>query len=257
MQTVRTVNAKSPARERLGLKLTLLFVGSFLGVLLVFVVWTVFSNLVESRRNVDAAEVQTPPFTIDPKIESDLAKAMSFDAVPAAIEVQNPFIDRAEIGTNITVTASNANAAVNNASSPKAVNGGPTRTVTVPGARPVASNIMAPETDNTKARYEDWINRQRAGYLAGPESETLGVDDLVPVGYADGGDRGVEVILYSISLCKTFSYPVGTQFFNGTLSAINTSEVVFAVQNGIRRKSYTVEQPCSSSNSPVGTGYQE
>ena len=252
MRTVRTDNTKSPARERLGLRLALLFVGTFLGVLLLIVIWTLFSNLIESRRAADAVEVQTPPFAIDPKIETDLAKAMSFDAIPASAEVQNPFVDRAEIGSNITVTPA-ANAAANNASKPAvATGGGGTRTISVPGVGTLGTNPMMPEVDNTKGRYEDWLNRQRLGYLAGPESETLGVDDLVPVGYADGGDRGLEVILFSISLCKSFSYPVGTQFYNGVLSEIKPQEVVFSVLNGIRRKSYSVQHPCSGNNSTGG-----
>ena len=253
MPTVRTDNMKSPGSERFGLKLALLFIGTFLGVLLLIVVWTLFTNIVEGRRAAEQADVQTPPFAIDPRIESDLAKAMSFDAIPTSVEVQNPFVDRAEIGTNTPVTTV-ANASVNNASKPAVANAGGTRVVTVPGSRSIGASPVTPEVDNTKARYEDWLNRQRSGYLAGPESETLGVDDLVPVGFADGGDRGMEVILFSISLCKTFSYPVGTQFYNGVLSEIKPQEVVFDVPNGRRRKSYSAEQPCSGNNSSRNGG---
>jgi len=257
MQTVQTVKTRSTLRERLGLKLALLFVGTFLGIFLIVVIWALFSNLVESRRTADESEVAMPAFAIDPKIQSDLTKAMSSDAIPASTDVQNPFIDRASIGTNITVTPATANVAANtppNAAGTASVPG--TRTTVVPGVRSVGTTLIGPEVDNTKSRYEDWLNRQRSGYLAGPESETLGVDDLVPVGYADGGDRGAEVILFSISLCKTFSYPVGTQFYNGTLSEIKPNEVVFAVPNGIRRKSYADQHPCGG-NTPAGVGYQD
>lgn len=257
MQTVSTSNGKAPARERLGLRLLLLFVGTFLGVLLVIVVWTLFTNLVEGRRAADEAEIQAPAFVIDPKIETDLAKAMSFDAVPASVEVQNPFVDRAQIGTNITVTRTAAtNTAASTSSSAAPVKASTTRVGGAGGMRSVGPNLIAPEVDNTKERYQDWLDRARAGNVMEPESETLGVDDLVPVGYAEGGDRGAEVILFSISLCRTFSFPVGTHFYNGILSEINTGEVVFAVQNGIRRKSYAVEHPCSG-NTPVGAGDQD
>jgi hypothetical protein len=251
MRTVRTVQPGSATRERLGLKLPLLFVGTLLAVLLVIVVWALFSNLVAGRRAADEADIQAPVFAIDPKIQTDLAKAMSFDAIPASTDVQNPFIDRAGIGSNITVTLATANVDANN--SVNLANGTGSRVTSVPGIRPTVTNIVVPEVDNTKARYEDWINRQRSGYLAGPESETLGIDDLVPVGYADGGDRGPEVILFSISLCRTFSFPVGTQFYNGTLTEIKPAEVVFAVPNGIRRKSYSVEHPCGG-NRTTGAG---
>jgi hypothetical protein len=253
MRTVTTVNAKAPAGERLPLKLALLFVGTFVALLFVLVAWTLVSTFTDSRRAADEADVQTPAITIDPKIQADLAKAMAFDAIPTATEVQNPFIDRANIGTNITVTGGSA---VTNASAANSPNAAPvvgSRMTSVTRVSPTVPGMMLPVVYNTKARYDDWFNRVRLGYPTGPESETLGVDDLVPVGYADGGDRPPEVILFSISLCKTFSYPVGTRFYNGTLSEIKPSEVVFAVDNGIRRKSYASSQPCNADPS-VGAG---
>jgi hypothetical protein len=253
MRTVTTVNAKAPARERLPLKLALLFVGTFVVLLFVLVASTLVSTFTDSRRAADESEIQTPAITIDPKIQADLAKAMAFDAIPTATEVQNPFIDRANIGTNITVTGGSTVTNASTANSPTGAPGIGSRMTSVTRVSPTGPNIMLPSVDNTKARYDDWFNRVRLGYPTGPESETLGVDDLVPVGYADGGDRPPEVILFSISLCKTFSYPVGTRFYNGTLSEINPGEVVFAVENGIRRKSYASSQPCNADPS-VGAG---
>ena len=263
MQATGISSLKAPGHDRLGLKLALLFAGTFLAVLLLIVVWTLFTNLISSRRGADEADVQSPEFTIDPRIQTDLAKAMAFDAIPASPEVQNPFIDRAGIGTNIAVTPPTVNAAakVVSGAAPTGTGSsasGTNRITNIPGVRTTLQNATAPEVDNTRARYEDWLTRQRAGYLAGPESETLEVDDLVPVGFADGGDRGVEVILFSISLCRTFSYPVGTRFFNGTLSEIKPQEVVFAVPDGMRRKSYSVERPCGGNNTnTVGVVVQE
>jgi len=256
MRTVTTVNAKAPSRERLPLKLALLFVGTFVVLLFVLVASTLVNTFTDSRRAADESEVQTPAITIDPKIQADLAKAMAFDAIPTATEVQNPFIDRASIGTNITVTGGSTNANAVTTNSPNAANSNAasgSRMASVTTVSPSGPGLMAPAVDNTKARYDDWFNRVRLGYSTGPESETLGVDDLVPVGYADGGDRPPEVILFSISLCKTFSYPVGTRFYNGTLREITPSEVVFAVDNGIRRKSYASSQPCTTDPS-VGAG---
>lgn len=256
MRTVTTVNAKAPARERLPLKLALLFIGTFVVLLFVLVASTLVNTFTDSRRAADESEIQKPAITIDPKIQADLAKAMSFDAIPTATEVQNPFIDRANIGTNITVTGGSTTANAVAGNSPNAATGSVgsgSRMTSVTKISPNVPGMTLPAVDNTKARYEDWFNRVRLGYPTGPESETLGVDDLVPVGYADGGDRPPEVILFSISLCKTFSYPVGTRFYNGTLSEITPSEVVFAVDNGIRRKSYASSQPCNADPS-VGAG---
>ncbi|MEP6703607.1 MAG: hypothetical protein ABJB34_02265, partial [Acidobacteriota bacterium] len=87
---------------------------------------------------------------------------------------------------------------------------------------------------------------QKRGEFVGPESEMLAVEDLVPVGFASGGDRAAEVILFSVSLCQTFSFPAGTRFANGWLSGFDQSEVVFTFQDGIRRKSYSNGDTCQA-----------
>jgi len=248
MKTVQTINSPSPFRERLMLKLALLFIGALVVVLFVNVAWTVVATFGESRVFAAQEDTTTPAITIDPKIQTDLAKAMSLDAIPAVADVQNPFVDRAGIGTNIISTVASTSTTASAGSSANSPS--PSRTTSVNGVSPMT---LGPEVDNTKARYDDWFNRLRSGYLAGPESETLGVDDLVPVGFADGGDRPVEVILFSLSLCKTFTYPVGTRFYNGTLSEIKPNEVVFSVPNGTRRKSYTEAHQCNA-NPSVGAG---
>jgi len=255
MKTVRSINQQSSFRGRLPLKLALLFVGAFVAVLLAMVAWNLITTFGETRIMAADSDIQTPAIAIDPKIQTDLAKAMSLDAIPAEATVQNPFIDRAGIGSNVAVTSSPTVTNAVASSSPNATTGAAngSRTTIVSGLSGNAPSLMGPETDNTKARYEDWFNRQRSGYIAGPESETLGVDDLIPVGYADGGDRPIEVILFSISLCRTFSYPVGTRFYNAVLSEIKPSEVVFAVDNGTRRKSYSQAHLCNA-NPSVGAG---
>jgi hypothetical protein len=107
---------------------------------------------------------------------------------------------------------------------------------------------MAPAYD-VKARYDDWIARQKRGEFVGPESEVLSVQDLVPVGYASGGDRGEEVMLLSVALCRTFSFSAGTRFWDGWLNGFNQNEVVFTFQDGIRRKSYSATDQCSPGDS--------
>src|SRR4051812_10243352 len=101
MKTVQTINSPSPFRERLMLKLALLFIGALVVVLFVNVAWTVVATFGESRVFAAQEDTTTPAITIDPKIQTDLAKAMSLDAIPAVADVQNPFVDRAGIGTNI------------------------------------------------------------------------------------------------------------------------------------------------------------
>jgi hypothetical protein len=236
----------------MSVKLLLVFLGSFLIVLIFSIVWTLFTAISDGRESAESADLQTPVIAIDPKIQADLSKALTFDAIPASAEVQNPFIDRANIGSNLTVTsAANAPAVQANAASSSSSTGSAART-TVTRLSPLTTNSLMPEVDNTRGRWEDWAARANRGEAVGPESETLGIDDLVPVGYAGGGDRGVEVILYSISLCRTFSFPAGTQFYNGILQQIDQNEVVFANPTGIRRKSYSTTQPCTGNSQPAG-----
>jgi hypothetical protein len=231
----------------------LLFAGAFVAVLLVYIAGIFISAIADNRQAADQADAQAPAITIDTKLQTDLEKAMSFDAIPAATEVQNPFVDRAGIGSNITVTGSQPAAATTNAAATGTrtnAAGGQSNMVRV---SPTLSGTVT-TVDNTKARWEDWAANANRGIPVGPESETLGIDDLVPVGYAGGGDRGVEVILYSLSLCRTFSFPAGTHFYNGVLSDINQNEVVFSNISGITRKSYSTSQPCTASGQSAGMG---
>jgi len=228
------------------LKLLLLFVGSFLAVLILMVGWTILTAIGGGRDSATEAEVQTPPIVIDPKIQSDLTKALAFDAMPTATEVQNPFLDRANLAGNATAAgnvASTNTTGTSNVSAPRAGNNSPSRTTitNVPGS---TSAMIIPEADSTRLRWEDWAARANRGEYVGSESETLGIDDLVPVGYAGGGDRPVEVILYSISLCRTFSFPAGTRLFDGTLYQVNQNEVLFLNPVGMRRKSYATVDVC-------------
>ena len=98
---------------------------------------------------------------------------------------------------------------------------------------------------DVKSRYDDWQDRQKRGEFVQPESEVLAVEDLIPVGFASGGERGAEVMLFSLSLCRTFTFPAGTRFFDGYLNGFDQNEVVFMFQNGLRRKSYSTAETCT------------
>jgi hypothetical protein len=261
MKTVTSIDQKISLRDRVSIKLVMMFAGAFLAVLLVMVGWALLSAIGDSRTSAAEEDVQTPVITIDPKIETDLAKAMSFDAIPAETNVQNPFLDRAGIGNVLGTTAGTVGGQTSGATT--STKGGSTGTAgssssrtTIDRLDPSVTAVQMPMIDDTKGRWQDWAERANRGESVGPESETLGIDDLVPVGYAGGGDRGVEVILYSRSLCRTFSFPVGTHFFNGSLYQISQSEVVFIYQNGYRTKSYSAADLCTTntSNGSVASG---
>ena len=254
MQTVRSINPPVPVKDRLPLRLALLFVGTFLGVLVLLMAWTMFTTIADRRRANDDSNVAAPVIVIDPKIQSDLAKAMAFDAIPAETEVQNPFIDRAGIGTNAPAsTASTATTAQQTGQSSGA-SGSNTTTANIGAATQFSSSqgpapVSYTDAQSIQARYAEWLDRQKRGEFVGPESEVLVVEDLVPVGFASGGDRGAEVMLFSVALCRTFTFPAGTRFLNGFLNGFDQQEVVFTYQNGIRRKSYSSTEPCKAAGS--------
>jgi hypothetical protein len=249
MKTVLSTDQRASMSDRVSLKLALLFIGSFLAVLILIVGATLLTALGDSRDSAAEAETQSPPIVIDPKIESDLTKALAFDAIPAATDVQNPFLDRANIGSNLTVTNSatpiNASTTANAASTTGI---GPSRMTTVTRIGPTTPGMILPDTGDSRTRWDEWAARANRGESVGPEAETLGIDDLVPVGYAGGGDRPVEVMLFSMSLCRTFSFPAGTRLFDGQIYQVDQSEVVFLNQNGLRRKSYATVDLCTKNS---------
>jgi hypothetical protein len=244
-----------PIKDRVGPRLAALFAAAFALVFLSGVIYQIFSAVVESRQADSDLVVQPAPIVIDPKIQTDLTKAIAFDVMPNDVTVQDPFVDRGGISgpaglSNGTVaartTALNVSAAAN-ASAAKATLGSVNQIV--PGTTVAASAAVV----DAKARYKNWEDRQNSGEFAGPESEALGIEDLVPVGFVSGGDGYPEVMLYSLALCRTFSFPAGTHFANGWVSSISQQEVVFTVDRMIRRKSFTRPEPCANDNKSIGT----
>jgi hypothetical protein len=233
-------------RERLSVKLALLFVATFLIVFILLAAWTMLQTISDRRQAAANSDVAAPVLVIDPKIQSDLAKALAFEGLPTAGDVLNPFIDRA--GLSGTVTATNVRPPAQTASTTvSAAQGGSNSS----GGGPATSHATISQTGASivstyswKDKHDDWLARQRRGESVEPESEVLGVEDLVPVGFASGGDRGSEVMLFSLSICQTFSFPAGTRFADGFLNGFDEREVVFTFQNGLRRKSYTNTEPC-------------
>ena len=258
MRGVQSIDPSIPFRDRLSVRLGLLFLATFMGTLIVMGAWAVLTAIDERSQSAEELSIQSPAIVIDPKIQSDLAKALAFDAIPAETQVQNPFLDRAGLSGNLAApNAGNrpnvATQASLNTSTIGATSGStPSNMSATLG--PGLSRVFVPESYDTKARYGDWLERQRRGEFVEPESEILAVEDLVPVGYASGGERGAEVILFSASLCRTFSFPTGTRFYNGLLNGFDQTEVVFVFQNGLRRKSYSTAETCRPALDPRATG---
>jgi hypothetical protein len=247
MTPFRPQPPKLPVRERASFRLASLFIGTFIGMMILLIASAVFGSLADSQRANAEAEIQPAPLVIDPKIQSDLSKAMSFDAEPPAVEVQNPFIDRAGLTGTAGITTgtvggqqasiSNTTAGNLSASTGSHLQSGTTQSGVIQVGPPVVSD--------TRSRHDEWMRRLQAGEYTGPESETLAVEDLIPVGYASGGNKPEEVMFYSPALCTTFSFPAGTRFYNGWLMSLDQNEVVFGFGNGIRRKSYSQATACA------------
>ena len=252
MPTVKTTGPRIPLRSRLSAQLALLFVGTFLLTLILLMAWTMLATIADRGQAAENSQVATPVIVIDPKIQSDLAKALAFDALPTSGEVLNPFLDRAGLsGVAASSTTGIRPQGQAIASGRSTASGGSPTASTNSGQMnfsqvPPAAVI---ETYSVKSRHDDWLQRQSRGEFVGPESEILIVEDLVPVGYASGGDREAEVMLYSVSLCRTFSFPTGTRFANGWLAGFDQREVMFSFQNGVRRKSYSDSEVCQTSDS--------
>src|SRR4051812_22460193 len=92
-----------PIKDRLSTRLGLVFLATFLIAALLSIAGTMFAAISDERQAENDPGAATPVIVIDPKIRADLAKAISFDAIPPAAEVKNPFFDRAGIGSNLVV----------------------------------------------------------------------------------------------------------------------------------------------------------
>jgi hypothetical protein len=235
-----------PLTSKLSFRTAMLFLATFAAVFFSAALYEVYSQMTEGRQSADVS-ADPAPVVIDPKLRDGLAKVLAFDSVPN-VDVSDPFIDRG--GLSNTLKTSSGTVGIQKASS------GPT-TASGVASRPPSGNVqtvggstLSPAIIDARARHQMWIDRQKSGEYSGPESEVLMIDDLVPVGFASGGSGGDEVMLYSLALCQTFTFPVGTRFFDGWLSSLSQQEAVFTVDRGVRRKSFTRPNECKTPEQP-------
>ena len=111
MQAVRSIDPRIPIRDRLSMRLALLFVGTFLVILILLMAWTMFATIGDRAQAAAGSGVAAPVIVIDPKIQTDLAKALAFDGLPTGGEVLNPFLDRAGLGGNAATATGTRTAA--------------------------------------------------------------------------------------------------------------------------------------------------
>ena len=274
--------ATLPFKSRLSLKLAALFAATFLAVFLSGLAYDVFATMMENQQTEADSLAQPALKPIEPKIESDLAKVLALDLTPDAVEIKDPFSDRSGISGNVKTPvgatsgskpqqATSAvaqgdsrsrpgNPAANSAAGIAPNNQGTSAT------NPAVNYAASPEATNARIRARQ--ERIRSGQDGGPESMTLSVEDLLPVGMVSGGNGETEVMLYSQALMQTFSFPVGTPFHDGWLVELRPDGVGFGVnnQNGavyLKGWAHSVKQPTSnnseeknSSGRTAGTGYE-
>ncbi len=278
--------ATLPFKSRLSLKLAALFVGTFLAVFLSGLAYDVFATMMENQQTEADSLAQPALKPIEPKIESDLAKVLAFDSTPDAAEIKDPFSDRSGISGNVKMpvvgAASGGKAGAAQPSSSAVAQGDSRSRPGSPSANPSAgaapnnpgmsangtpvNYAASPEATNERRRLRD--ERMRSGQDGGPESTILAIDDLLPVGMVSGGNGETEVMLYSQALMQTFSFPIGTPFYDGWLVELRPDGVGFGVnnQNGavyLKNWANSVKQPTSnnsaeknSSERTAGTGYE-
>ncbi len=240
-----------PLSQQLGFKLFMLFIASFVIFFLLFSVYGVFTAYRENREAEQNVVLVPKPIVIDPQMRERLARVLAYeDAEIETASVRDPFQDRAGLsglaarqglspatgtgtGTGTTTTA--------------ATSGGTTRTTVASSTgggvvAPAAPTTETPTaTEATRLRYNNWIERARSGYAEEIDPRVFAIEDLLPVGIVDGGSGQQEVLFYSETAARTFSFPVGTMFHDGWLTELRPEGVVFSygdVQRTVRMRSW-------------------
>ena len=220
-------------RDRVSFKVTALFIATFLTIFIGSSVYGAFTALLAGQ--VSDAELQSQPEVVamDPKLQSSLAKVMTFDAIPNSAEIKDPFKD----GSGISNNGQNFSAGTTNRTTAKVVGSDTTAKKTPSGTQGGKTNNGAGTTtkDPKETVVEDTLTRilareekLRNGQEVGLESGVFAIEDLLPVGVVSGGEGADEIMFYSQSADRTFSYPVGTQFYDGWLTEIRNEGAVFS-----------------------------
>jgi len=222
--------------DRLSVKLLALFAATFLIAFLALWAYGVSTSYLESSLAEAAAPQAPQPVVIDPNLRNELSQVMATtDATAEQAAIKDPFNDRTGLaGLNAVQRTIAGNVTTTGVSGASTADGrsttvvGPSRSGREVG--PGSQGTLPPEMpakEATQARFIEW---QR---LAEVDDRALSplifaVDDLLPVGLVDGGNGQQEVLFYSEAVARTFSFPVGTRFYDGWFSELRPDGVVFA-----------------------------
>jgi hypothetical protein len=272
----KSIPAALLLQDRLSLKFAALFATAFLAVFGGGLVYDIFATRSENQQT-DADSLTQPALKpIEPKIESDLAKVLTSNSLPDAVEIKDPFSDKGGISSNVKTSVGTSIGTVSSTKpATQQLSAAQGSSVSGPGTTgnsvlkippqinppqinpqmseplPAVNYIASPEATNARIRVRQ--ERIRLGQDGGPESAVLAIDDLLPVGVVSGGNGETEIMLYSQVLARTFSFPVGTRFLDGWLVDWRPEGVGFGYtsQNGavfLKNWSRSVKQPTDNNS---------
>ncbi len=235
-----------PLAQQMGFKLLLLFVASFILSFLMLSIFGVYTAYTENREAEQNVVLVPKPIVIDPQMRERLARVLAYDdATIETASVRDPFQDRAGLSGIAARQGPTVVSTTRTGTAPLAVMGSTTTTstgTTSGGGSPAAPAVEMPTaTEATRLRYNNWIERARAGYAEEIDPRVFAIEDLLPVGLVDGGNGQQEVLFYSETAARTFSFPVGTMFHDGWLTELRPEGVVFSygdIQRTVRMRSW-------------------
>ena len=230
--------------DRLSVKLLALFAATFLIAFLALWAYGISTSYLESTLAEAAMPPAKQPVVIDPNLRNELSQVMaSSDATAEQAAIKDPFNDRTGIvGLNAVQRAVSGTVTTSGGSGGTTADGRSTTVIASrnsgggSGGSGESSGPAAPissASEATKQRYAAWLGRAEMGEIA-LDPRVFAVDDLLPVGVVDGGSGQQEVLFYSEAAARTFSFPIGTMFYDGWLSELRPEGVVFASSDNSR-----------------------
>jgi hypothetical protein len=226
--------------DRLSVKLLALFAATFLIAFLALWAYGISTSYLESSLAEAAAPQAPQPVVIDPNLRNELSQVMAMpDATAEQAAIKDPFNDRTGLAGLNAVQRSVGGTVTTTGGGGGTIAGG--NTSIVPGSNKLGSggtggggglsnsNASLPSaSEGTKLRWVHYQQRAIINPDISIDPTVFAIDDLLPVGVVDGGNGQQEILFYSEAVAQTFSFPVGTVFFDGWMSEITPQGVVFA-----------------------------
>lgn len=225
-------NSGVPLVSRVSFKIGALFVLTFVVVFIALSAYDIFSSMMESRQAEAGVVVEQSPIVIDPKIQEELQRVLTENTDVNTEAVKDPFIDRA--GLSQTAPTQNVGSLSGQASTTSGGGNSPGTTAMTGGQTAPAGPPPPTPLEATKLRYLNWLDRTMNGEMLALDPMIFAIDDLLPVGLVSGGSGNEEILFFSESADRTVSFPLGTRFNDGWLSALRPEGVVFSFDDEVR-----------------------